>query len=148
MALKKKYWWIAVAVVVIAVAAAAFASKTRGNGNKEEEKGPDIPNLAAAIDEKDPYTRGHSERVGVYASKIAREMGFTKEFIERVYIAGLLHDVGKIGVPDEILLKPGRLTDEEFRAIKMHPVIGVSIIEPINFPWNISAIIRWRSAPA
>ena len=70
--------------------------------------------LAEAVDAKDAYTRGHSERVGVYASKIAREMSFPKEFIERVYIAGLLHDVGKIGVPDHIITKPDRLTDAEY----------------------------------
>ena len=69
--------------------------------------------LAEAVDAKDAYTRGHSERVGVYASKIAREMGFPKEFIERVYIAGLLHDVGKIGVPDAVITKPDRLDASE-----------------------------------
>ncbi len=71
--------------------------------------------LAEAVDAKDAYTRGHSERVGVYASKLAREMNFPKEFIERVYIAGLLHDVGKIGVPDRIITKPDKLNDGGIR---------------------------------
>src|SRR5512134_3702575 len=84
--------------------------------------------LAEAVDAKDAYTRGHSERVGVYASKLAREMNFPKEFIERVYIAGLLHDVGKIGVPDRIITKPERLTDEEYAEIKKHPEIGAKIL--------------------
>ena len=74
--------------------------------------------LSEAVDAKDAYTRGHSERVGVYASKIAREMGFPKDLIERVYIAGLLHDVGKIGVRDAVITKPDRLTPEEYEEIK------------------------------
>jgi response regulator RpfG family c-di-GMP phosphodiesterase len=77
--------------------------------------------LAEAVDAKDAYTRGHSERVGVYATKVAREMGMARERIERVYIAGLLHDVGKIGVRDAVITKPDRLTDEEYEEIKAHP---------------------------
>jgi response regulator RpfG family c-di-GMP phosphodiesterase len=74
--------------------------------------------LAEAVDAKDSYTRGHSERVGVYASKVARQMGLPKERIERVYIAGLLHDVGKIGVRDAVITKPARLSKEEYEEIK------------------------------
>ena len=88
--------------------------------------------LAEAVDAKDAYTRGHSERVGVYASKIAREMGFAKEFIEQVYIAGLLHDVGKIGIRDAIITKPDRLTPEEYAEIRAHPEIGARILEPVE----------------
>ncbi len=98
--------------------------------------------LAEAVDAKDAYTRGHSERVGVYASKIAREMGFTKEFIERVYIAGLLHDVGKIGIRDAIITKPGKLTDEEYDEIKRHPEIGAKIIEPVDFLADVVPCVR------
>ena len=98
--------------------------------------------LAEAVDAKDAYTRGHSERVGVYASKIAREMGFTKEFIERVYIAGLLHDVGKIGIRDAIITKPGKLTDEEYDEIKRHPEIGAKILEPVDFLADIAPCVR------
>ena len=89
--------------------------------------------LAEAVDAKDAYTRGHSERVGVYASKIAREMNFAKDFIERVYIAGLLHDVGKIGVRDAVITKPDRLTPAEYEEIKKHPEIGAKILEPVEF---------------
>ncbi len=89
--------------------------------------------LAEAVDAKDAYTRGHSERVGVYASKIAREMNFAKDFIERVYIAGLLHDVGKIGVRDAVIKKPDRLTREEYEEVKAHPAIGAKILEPVDF---------------
>jgi len=98
--------------------------------------------LAEAVDAKDAYTRGHSERVGVYASKLAREMSFPKEFIERVYIAGVLHDVGKIGVPDHIITKPDRLTDAEYDEIKKHPEIGAKILEPVTFLADIVPCVR------
>ncbi len=98
--------------------------------------------LAEAVDAKDAYTRGHSERVGVYASKIARQMGFAKEFIERVYIAGLLHDVGKIGVRDAVITKPDRLTPEEYAEIKQHPEIGAKILEPVDFLADVVPCVR------
>jgi len=98
--------------------------------------------LAEAVDAKDAYTRGHSERVGVYASKIAREMGFPKEFIERVYIAGLLHDVGKIGVRDAVITKPDRLTPEEYEEIRRHPEIGAKILEPVTFLSDVVRCVR------
>lgn len=87
--------------------------------------------LTASIDAKDPYTRGHSERVAQLSSAIAIAMGFTAEQAERVRIAGMVHDVGKIGVPEAILLKQGKLTDEEFDAIKKHPDIGYGILKDI-----------------
>jgi len=98
--------------------------------------------LAEAVDAKDSYTRGHSERVGVYASKITRQMGFQKEFIERVYIAGLLHDVGKIGVRDFVITKPDRLTPEEYEEIKQHPTIGAKILEPVDFLSDVAPCVR------
>jgi putative nucleotidyltransferase with HDIG domain len=98
--------------------------------------------LAEAVDAKDAYTRGHSERVGVYASKITREMGYQKEFIERVYIAGLLHDVGKIGVRDAVITKPERLTPEEYEEIKQHPSIGAKILEPVDFLADVAPCVR------
>ncbi len=98
--------------------------------------------LANAVDAKDAYTRGHSERVGVYASKIAREMNHEKGFIERVYIAGLLHDVGKIGVRDAVILKPDRLNVEEYEEIKQHPEIGARILEPVDFLADVAPCVR------
>jgi response regulator RpfG family c-di-GMP phosphodiesterase len=98
--------------------------------------------LSEAVDAKDAYTRGHSERVGVYASKIAREMSFPKDFIERVYIAGLLHDVGKIGVRDSVITKPDRLTQEEYEEIKQHPEIGYRILEPVEFLRDVAPCVR------
>jgi putative nucleotidyltransferase with HDIG domain len=98
--------------------------------------------LAEAIDAKDAYTRGHSERVAVYASRLAREMDMRKEMIERVYFAGLLHDVGKIGIPDAIITKPDRLNEEEYREIQRHPEIGAKILEPVQFLRHIVPCVR------
>ena len=92
--------------------------------------------LAGAIDAKDKYTNGHSHRVAEYSLKIAKEAGKSEEICKEVYFAALLHDVGKIGVPIEILSKKGRLTDQEFAQIKMHPVVGGQILSSIrNSPW-------------
>ena len=95
-----------------------------------------------AVDAKDAYTRGHSERVGIYSSRIARELACKNEFIERIYLAGLLHDIGKIGIPDGILSKPDRLTPEEYDEIKKHPAIGARILEPISFLADIVPRVR------
>ncbi len=92
--------------------------------------------LASAIDAKDKYTNGHSRRVAEYSEKIAREAGKSEEECEKIYFAALLHDVGKIGVPLEILSKNGKLTDKEFEQIKQHPVMGGQILSSIrNSPW-------------
>ncbi|MBT8486606.1 MAG: HD-GYP domain-containing protein [Phycisphaerales bacterium] len=88
--------------------------------------------LSASIDAKDRYTRGHSERVAHLATELALATGFTEEQAERVRLAGILHDMGKIGVPEAVLLKPGKLTDEEFDAIKRHPTIGYNILKDIE----------------
>jgi putative nucleotidyltransferase with HDIG domain len=98
--------------------------------------------LAEAVDAKDAYTRGHSERVGVYASKLARELSLPKELIERVYIAGLLHDVGKIGVRDAVITKPEQLTKGEYEEIKEHPAIGAKILEPVDFLRDVVPCVR------
>jgi len=98
--------------------------------------------LAEAVDAKDAYTRGHSERVGVYASKLAREMDFPKDFIERVYIAGLLHDVGKIGVRDAVITKPDRLDPGEYAEMQKHPEIGARILEPVDFLADVVPCVR------
>ena len=87
--------------------------------------------LAAAIDAKDPYTRGHSERVARYSSAIAKELGLPTEEARKVRLSALLHDVGKIGVDDRIIRKPTALTDEEFDLMKAHPVKGAAIMETI-----------------
>jgi len=90
-----------------------------------------IQMLAGAVDEKDPYTRGHSDRVTRYSMMIAREMGQNEDFIEIVRIAAQLHDVGKIGIEDRILKKPGALTPEEFDIMKTHTTKGANILRPV-----------------
>jgi len=97
--------------------------------------------LAEAVDAKDQYTRGHSTRVAAYAVAIARELGLSDEEIEGIETAAYLHDVGKIGISDRILLKPGKLTLQEMEAVRNHPKIGAKILSPINFPWEIVPII-------
>jgi putative nucleotidyltransferase with HDIG domain len=88
--------------------------------------------LAAAIDAKDPYTRGHSQRVAQISLEIAKEMGLSPADQQKINIAALLHDVGKIGIEDHILKKPGQLTDEEYGVIKQHPRWGAMILGHIN----------------
>ncbi|MBX3358944.1 MAG: HD-GYP domain-containing protein [Phycisphaeraceae bacterium] len=87
--------------------------------------------LTASIDAKDSYTCGHSERVAYLAQRLAIAAGLSEAEAERVRISGLLHDVGKIGVPESVLCKPGRLTDDEFELIKLHPTIGHRILRDI-----------------
>lgn len=88
--------------------------------------------LSEAVDAKDRYTSGHSKRVAEYSRMIAQRLGKSKEEQEEIYRAGLLHDVGKIRIPEEIINKPGRLTDEEFNTIKIHPVTGYHILRGIS----------------
>ena len=87
-----------------------------------------IQTLANAIDAKDPYTSGHAKRVAKYTRSIAEKMGYEGEELDRIYYMALLHDCGKIGVPDNILSKPDKLTDEEYQIIKSHTVNGGEIL--------------------
>jgi HD-GYP domain-containing protein (c-di-GMP phosphodiesterase class II) len=88
--------------------------------------------LTASIDAKDPYTCGHSNRVAMISRRLAEECQLDAAKVQQIYLAGLLHDVGKIGVPESTLCKPGRLTDEEYEAIKRHPGIGAKILGGIR----------------
>ncbi len=98
--------------------------------------------FANAIDAKSSWTKGHSERVAYYAEKIGHAIGLDEDDIEKLIIASLLHDIGKIGTYDTILEKPDKLTDEEFQLIKMHPLKGVEILGPIDGFSDILPIIR------
>jgi len=89
--------------------------------------------LAAALDARDPYTAGHSERVSVVSVAIAGKLGLEAEAVEIVRLGALLHDIGKIGVPDDVLRKPGALTAAEYDAIKQHPVLGARILRSVPF---------------
>jgi len=89
--------------------------------------------LVAAVEARDPYTRDHSVRVAAFARHLAEEVKLTKRQVQVIHSAAMLHDIGKIGVPDSILIKPAKLTEEEFEHIKRHPVIGVNILEQTRF---------------
>lgn len=97
--------------------------------------------LAAAIDAKDSYTRGHSERVASYAVAIASELHLSDQEKTSIETASLLHDIGKIGVPDNILDKPARLTDKEYMVVKMHPYTGVQIMQPIEMLTDVLPLV-------
>lgn len=100
--------------------------------------------LSGAVDAKDTYTNGHSLRVAEYSKEIARRAGIVGEEQDDIYMLGLLHDVGKIGVPDAIINKPTRLTEDEFMVIKNHPVMGAKILKNIkDFPKLITGA-RWH----
>jgi diguanylate cyclase (GGDEF)-like protein/putative nucleotidyltransferase with HDIG domain len=101
-----------------------------------------IKSLALAIDAKDQYTHQHILRVQRYAVAIALEMGLSGAELEAVNTGALLHDIGKLGVPEYVLLKPGRLTAEEFEKIKKHPEIGAAILDPVEFPWPVLPVVR------
>ncbi|MDO9108945.1 MAG: HD domain-containing protein, partial [Coriobacteriia bacterium] len=101
-----------------------------------------VRSLAAAVDAKDPYTRGHSERVATFAVQIAEEMELSHEQRIALEMAAYLHDIGKIGVREEILLKPGSLTDAEMGEMRHHPLIGANILKPVGFPWPITPVVR------
>jgi HD-GYP domain-containing protein (c-di-GMP phosphodiesterase class II) len=101
-----------------------------------------IRTLAAAIDAKDPYTRGHSERVSSYSMAVAKHLGLSQDEVFRIRIAAILHDVGKLGIRDGILNKPGILTDDEFAVMRRHPDIGAQIMSPIRMLKDIIPGIR------
>ncbi len=98
--------------------------------------------LAEAIDAKDPYTRGHSERVTTMSLKLAFQIGFAEDRLECLEYGALLHDIGKIGIKDEVLQKPGALSSEEYEYIQEHPLIGVKIVEGLDFFRDKVPIIR------
>ncbi|MDD5332558.1 MAG: response regulator [Rhodoferax sp.] len=101
-----------------------------------------ITALAATVELRDPYTAGHQRRVAQLAIAIARELQLPEEQVEGVHLAGVVHDVGKIRVPAEILSKPGRLNETEFAIIKEHSQDGYEILKSIDFPWPISKIVQ------
>lgn len=101
-----------------------------------------IQSLAAALDAKDPYTRGHSQRVADMARKVATAMELPEREVEAVHYAGLLHDIGKIGVQDDVLNKVGALSDEDWEKIRSHATIGAEIVQHVRFLHGVSDMIR------
>ena len=119
--------WL-IAQLIFAITSAQIKKYTERHERDNEIIEESIETFTGFIDAKDPYTNGHSKRVAKYTRLIAEEMGFEGEELDRIYYIALLHDCGKIGVPDNILGKPGRLTDDEFEVIKSHTIRGGEIL--------------------
>ncbi|HHT9135354.1 MAG TPA: HD domain-containing phosphohydrolase [Candidatus Avalokitesvara rifleensis] len=100
-----------------------------------------IQSISALVEIRDPYTAGHSQRVVQLADAVAKEMGLSEEQIEGIRVAGIIHDIGKITVPAEILSKPGRLSEIEFSIIKTHPQAGYAVIKGLEFPWPVAQTV-------
>jgi diguanylate cyclase (GGDEF)-like protein/putative nucleotidyltransferase with HDIG domain len=101
-----------------------------------------IEALALAIDAKDQTTHDHLQRVQVYAMEIAKELGLSKDDTAALQAAALLHDIGKLAVPEHIIAKPGKLTPEEFEKMKIHPLVGAEILDRVQFPYPVVPIVR------
>lgn len=97
--------------------------------------------IAQTLEQRDPYTAGHQKRVAILARAIGQELGYDTDYLEGLHFGGLIHDVGKIQVPSDILSRPGKLRKEEFDLIKLHPASGYEIIKGINFPWPVGDIV-------
>ncbi|MBR5740937.1 MAG: HD domain-containing protein, partial [Firmicutes bacterium] len=135
-------WWfwaiiaVAAAGVVFFIAAMFVRIKTRQSLKRQLEYKnitvESIQAIARTIDAKDEYTNGHSIRVGFYSKVIAQNMGMTSDEVDNIYYIALLHDIGKIAIPDSILNKPGRLSDDEFKVMKSHTTRGAKILKGIS----------------
>ena len=117
------------------------AERKRANEALKQTLNGTVVALARAVEMRDPYTAGHQMRVGELATRIAREMGFSEDRLEGIRVMGLLHDIGKIIVPAEILTKPSELTDYEFLFIKAHSQAGYDILKEIQFPWPVATAV-------
>lgn len=120
--------------------------RTRKLANESEQRlrkslEATVEAIAATVETRDPYTAGHERRVAQLATAIAREMGLPPEQVEGIHFGGLIHDLGKLYVPAEILSKPGRLSPVEFELVKQHPQAGYDIIKAIEFPWPVARMV-------
>ncbi len=117
-------------------------SKLRNSINQiKKTMNATIMTMAKVVETRDPYTAGHQRNVSRLATLIAREMGLSTDKIEGIRVASLLHDIGKLDIPSDLLSKPRRLTYVEFNLIKSHPQIGYDILKNIDFPWPVSQLI-------
>jgi len=103
--------------------------------------GGTIEAMALTVETRDPYTAGHQRRVSDLARAIATEMDISENRVQGIRLAGVIHDIGKISVPGEILSKPGRISKHEFGIIKEHPTVGYNILKTVDFPWPIAQIV-------
>ena len=113
----------------------------RTTENLRKALGATIQAIALTVETKDAYTAGHQRRVADLARAIATEMGLSEEQIDGIRMAGVIHDIGKISVPGEILSKPGEISGIEFSLIKTHPQVGYDILKTIDFPWPVAQIV-------
>lgn len=136
MIYERPLFWIFLVVVMILCIAGLYRSKYRQMEQRRQEyraiTEDALRTIANTIDAKDAYTNGHSLRVAEYSREIAKRIGFSEMEQERIYYVGLMHDIGKIGIPDAILNKPGKLSDEEFEIMKNHASIGEEILMGFN----------------
>ena len=109
--------------------------------NLRKAMGGTIEAIVHVVETKDPYTAGHQNRVADLARAIAAEMHLPTDMVEGIRMAGVIHDIGKISVPAEILSKPGKLSQKEFELIKDHPQTGYEVLKDVEFPWPIAQII-------
>lgn len=130
-----------IAITVLAVFLIGVLERGRFVQDKRQVYLNTIKALVMAIEEKDTYTQKHSANVAVFSAQIAETMGFDQKQIDRIYIAALLHDIGKIGVPEALINKCGPLSAEEYDLVKQHPADGVKIIERIGFSHDIIAAV-------
>lgn len=123
---------LAVAILIVHIVDIKLARYRKTHAAYKDLVSESLRTIANIIDTKDEYTKGHSVRVAIYSEMIAKKMGMSEYDQERIYYIGLLHDIGKVGIPVSILTKPGRLTDEEFEIIKKHPHLGAGIMKDFS----------------
>ncbi|MBP5401982.1 MAG: HD domain-containing protein [Treponema sp.] len=143
----QEWWFIILCVLLISGIITSITLHKINSYKKEQEKTERLSieitqALAGTIDAKDKYTNGHSSRVAIYARMLSATLGDSEEYQKKVYYAALLHDIGKIGVPDRIINKPGKLTEKEYDVVKQHPVIGSQILSSISGMDEISVGAR------
>jgi diguanylate cyclase (GGDEF)-like protein/putative nucleotidyltransferase with HDIG domain len=139
-----------VALLIVPVIAVLFRGYRLHLGQLESMHAEEIESLhmrtiealAMAIDAKDQTTHDHVQRVQIYALEVGKQLGLGKNDLDALRAAALLHDIGKLAVPEHIICKPGKLTSEEFEKIKIHPIVGSEILERIRFPYPVAPIVR------
>lgn len=132
------------AIVIIELVRYRITSYAKTHAAYKDLVSESLRTIANIIDTKDEYTKGHSVRVAIYSRMIAERMGMSAYEQERIYYIGLLHDIGKVGVPVSILTKPGRLSDEEFEIIKRHPAMGATIMKDFSSIRGVTNGIKYH----